>query len=435
MAKIVFVNELLSDPSLIVPLYQRPYKWQRKNIEELLSDMSNALIDKKKNPSDFYYRIGTIILHSDEDKKLNIVDGQQRIISLTLLKKYLDPCFHNQILDFDFENDESKSNIKKNYLFIRHWFSLKDNTFKDEIKKALDDFFQFVEIVVFNQSEAFQLFDSQNNRGKSLEPHDLLKAYHLREMKNDKYSMIHAVEKWERKDSEEIKNLFNLFLFPIYNWCNKEKTVEFTEDEIDTYKGVSDLSYSFTKRILKCDQSFQISEFFESGNSFFEYVNYYDFLVVDIVRELFQNPRFSTIKEILSINQTPQRFKDVLNINKTNSQLSFARTLFFNVLLCYYDKFHNFDEMAVKKLFIWAMMIRVDMIKLKYETINDYSVGQFNNSYSNTIPMFFKIKTARKHTEIANIDILTKRDGDCARSSSWAALYSNLKKMNGMTDE
>ena len=29
-------------------------------------------------------------------------------------------------------------------------------------------------------SEAFQLFDSQNNRGKSLEPHDLLKAYHLR---------------------------------------------------------------------------------------------------------------------------------------------------------------------------------------------------------------------------------------------------------------
>jgi hypothetical protein len=41
--------------------------------------------------------------------------------------------------------------------------------------------------------EAFQLFDSQNTRGKELDPHDLLKAYHLREMKRYPYEMEHAV--------------------------------------------------------------------------------------------------------------------------------------------------------------------------------------------------------------------------------------------------
>ena len=44
-------------------------------------------------------------------------------------------------------------------------------------------------------SEAFQLFDSQNNRGKSLEPHDLLKAYHLRKQYSEDEKIV---EKWEQ---------------------------------------------------------------------------------------------------------------------------------------------------------------------------------------------------------------------------------------------
>ena len=50
-------------------------------------------------------------------------------------------------------------------------------------------------------------------------------------MRSDKYSMIHAVKKWEEKDSKEINNLFDWYLFPILNWSNKEKTNEFTVDE------------------------------------------------------------------------------------------------------------------------------------------------------------------------------------------------------------
>ena len=39
-------------------------------------------------------------------------------------------------------------------------------------------------------AEAFQLFDSQNNRGKSLEPHDLLKAYHLRQQDSEDEKIV-----------------------------------------------------------------------------------------------------------------------------------------------------------------------------------------------------------------------------------------------------
>lgn len=370
MAEVLFVNDLLGNEKLVIPFYQRPYKWTKKNIEELLTDMSMAISENQKYSDDYFYRIGTIIIHEDEQNNLNIVDGQQRLISLTLLKRYLEPSFSNSIINHEFKDKESQKNIHKNYFFIKQWLSLKDGEFIKELNQSLNTIFQFVLLKVTQQAEAFQLFDSQNNRGKPLDPHDLLKAYHLREMRNDKYSMIHAVKKWEEKDSKEINNLFDWYLFPILNWSNKEKTTEFTVDDIDVYKGVSDSStYSYARRIISCNSHFQIPDFFVAGNDFFEFVDYYILLTVDIVREISTNPNFENIKTILKINEAPQNFSDLLELNKIEPAISYVRTLFFNVILCYYDKFHNFDEMAIKKLFMWTMMIRVDMDKLGYDTI------------------------------------------------------------------
>lgn len=329
MAEVVFVNNLLTNNQLIIPPYQRPYKWTKKNIEELLTDMSTALSDKQKIAKEFFYRIGTIIIHEDEKGKWNIVDGQQRLISITLLKRYLDSSFSNTILETEFHDKETQKNIHNNFIFIKQWFSLKDKSFEKELNEALTKVFQFVLIKVTKQSEAFQLFDSQNNRGKSLDPHDLLKAYHLREMRSDKYSMIHAVKKWEEKDSKEINNLFDWYLFPILNWSNKEKTNEFTVDEIDVYKGVQESSmYSYAKRIISCNSHFQIPDFFVAGNDFFEFVNYYILLTIDVVREIVSNPQFEEIKDILEIESEPENFLEVLELNKINPSISYARTLF-----------------------------------------------------------------------------------------------------------
>ena len=65
---------------LTIPKYQRPYKWTAKNTNQLLDDIEDAMNANKE-----VYRVGTLILHLDEDGKYNIVDGQQRTITFSLL--------------------------------------------------------------------------------------------------------------------------------------------------------------------------------------------------------------------------------------------------------------------------------------------------------------------------------------------------------------
>ena len=66
MAEIRSVNELLK-MNLNIPDYQRPYKWDIQNIEDLFLDITNAISDADRYRTDFKYRIGTIILHQTED--------------------------------------------------------------------------------------------------------------------------------------------------------------------------------------------------------------------------------------------------------------------------------------------------------------------------------------------------------------------------------
>lgn len=420
MAKIISVEELLNC-NLSIPSYQRPYKWGNQNIEDLLSDITNAIGDFEHYRENFKYRIGTIILHKSETDKgvLEIVDGQQRILSLTLLRKYLDPDFDCKILQLKFGNRITQANLNSNYRFIRDWFALKGEETKKQFLYAYTDILEVVVLSVNKVSEAFQLFDSQNARGKELDPHDLLKAYHLREMKKYPYEMNHAVTKWEAKDTKEIKELFDLYLYPIWNWSRGNKTKQFTAKEIDTYKGVQEGSYySYARRASKATPYYQITEPFVAGNDFFEMVEHYLEMLQDIKSEIRTNGVFKELSMILDQKENSAGFR-------------YSKNLFYCALLAYYDKFHNFDEMAVKKLFTWAFMIRVDMENLGYDSINKYAIGEWNGNYTNNIAMFSKIGFARLHTEISNLRIDFRSDG-YARADKWNDLYERIKKVNGI---
>ena len=389
MAEIKSINELLK-MDLDIPDYQRPYKWTIRNIEDLLSDITNAISDFEGYRSEFKYRIGTIIVHKNEEGRYDIVDGQQRIISLSMLKLYLEPGYECSVLNKDFTNKTTQSNIHDNYTFIREWFSLKGEDVRKAFIRAFEEILEVVVISVENVSEAFQLFDSQNARGKELDPHDLLKAYHLREMKKYPYEMEHAVTKWEAKDTEQIRKLFDYYLFPIWNWSRGIKSRPFTAKEIDTYKGIGEGSfYTYARRASRAMPYFQITEPFVAGNDFFEMVDHYMLLLQDVKTEIATNPDFAQIQSILDDEKGSTGFR-------------YAKNLFYCALLCYYDKFHIFDEMAVGKLFTWAFMIRVDLINLGFDSINKYAIGdQENSRYTNAIPMFSKISLARLHNEIS----------------------------------
>ena len=420
-AQIMDVQSLLSE-NLSIPDYQRPYKWSIKNITDLLVDTDNAINEGEKYSS-FRYRVGTIILHYNEkSNSYDIVDGQQRCISFLLLKLYLEPDMSDcSLLNTSFSHPDSQANIHANYQFIRDWFAAKKDTDKKRFLGAFSKLLEVVVLVVPKESEAFQLFESQNTRGRELDPHDLLKAYHLREMRSYPYEMQRAVTKWEAVKPIKIKELFNKYLFPIMNWTHYQKNRAFTAKEIDVYKGINEASsYSYASRVKKAMPAFQISEQFIAGTDFFEMVEYYLYLL-KFVKE-----------EVYKYIYQDEEIRMILEESKSVG-FCYAKQLFECAVFCYYDRFRNFDPQVVKKLFTWAFMIRVDMENLPFDTINRYALGINDNSnYSNSIPMFSIIKNARIHTEVASVPVTVLRTPDEARNKkNWNELYIALKRING----
>ena len=262
----------------------------------------------------------------------------------------------------------------------------------------MKDILEVVIIYVDKESEAFQLFDSQNTRGRALDPHDLLKAYHLREMRGSTYDMEYAVNKWEEKNVAQIRELFRDYLFPVWNWSRGRKTWTFTDKDIDTYKGVSiDCPYTFARRTYKAMPYFQITEPFVAGSDFFEMVDHYLQLMRNIESELRKKDDFAEIRHFLEEKHCSIGMKHV-------------RKLFKAAILLYYDRFHQLDPLALKKLFMWAFMLRIELDNLSFDSVNKYAVG---DGINNSIPIFSLITQARKHVEIGNIIINIPEELSC----------------------
>ena len=437
-ARILSVEELLK-LDLVIPSYQRPYKWTEKNIRELILDIQKGIEDANKYPN-FKYRVGTVILHANTEEEkptYDIVDGQQRILSFLLLKLCLNPDFTCSLLSATFSDKVTLGNLHSNSDRIREWCSSVDDGVKEAFDKALSEVLEVVVLTVNELSEAFQLFDSQNTRGRELYPHDLLKAYHLREI-HDKYDMQRAVLKWESKDPKAIRELFDNYLFPLWNWSKRRKSSRFTAAEIDLYKGIEESSgYTYARRANKAMPYFLLSEPLISGGDFFEMVDHYMQMLHSIKQELIDNPDFARIKELLIDDKSKVgQIKTPADLDKacksSSTGMNHARNLFFCALLCYYDRFHNFDLMAVKKLFTWAMMLRVDMNHLGFDSVNRYAIGLGDNDkYTNSEPVISLISSARRHTEISGMPLIVKRDNDEAEAETWQGLYEDLLLLNG----
>ena len=242
-ADIVSVNALLNISNLRIPPYQRPYRWTEKNVRQLLEDVQASMIAGKEN-----YRIGSIILHNTS-KTLDIVDGQQRLTTLFLLR-YI--CEENNECSYPLTfGTESHDTIKQNYSFIKSWLDENIGNDKSKFKKYVLESCDFVKIVVSDLSEAFQMFDSQNGRGKELEAYNLLKAYHIRAMElESRDDKIECDKRWEAatqydptpkiKDDPNIDILKQIFGEQLYRsrlWSRMEEAGPFTKQKISEFKG------------------------------------------------------------------------------------------------------------------------------------------------------------------------------------------------------
>src|SRR5437879_129475 len=89
------IRKLLNGAKYSIDYYQREYKWQRKQLRELLDDLGTAFLDDHKTTNERdavqnygHYFLGSIII-SSRDGKHFIIDGQQRLTTLSLLLIYL----------------------------------------------------------------------------------------------------------------------------------------------------------------------------------------------------------------------------------------------------------------------------------------------------------------------------------------------------------
>ena len=241
------VGELLEE-RLHIPPYQRPYSWRPETALRLLDDLREAAGQNQEVP----YVLGAVILHRDEEGLFNVVDGQQRLLTLRILLNLLN--------NLDEYNGITNQHVKDvppivkviNALRREIGFSRKSAA-NEPAQSSVDqinvpaaylasfvrDRCQLICIETDEIDEAFRIFDSQNYRGKPLKPHDLLKAYHLRVMRTDAPAMKAAlVADWQAADDEALDRLFSIYLYRIARWSRGESAPQFTAQDIDLFKGI-----------------------------------------------------------------------------------------------------------------------------------------------------------------------------------------------------
>ena len=156
-----------------------------------------------------------MILHRDAEKSThyNIVDGQQRIITFSLMLQAIQSLlvkeekvtiqFLNQSLS---ENPFNKRNIPSNYRTLDRRIGNIEERERNSLLDYIKHNCELIVLITDDISEAFQFFDAQNARGKKLYPHDLLKAYHLREMNHLKTAdLVESVKEWENLDQKKLQ--------------------------------------------------------------------------------------------------------------------------------------------------------------------------------------------------------------------------------------
>ena len=237
------IRELFTGVKYTIHYYQREYQWQTKQIEELLSDLIEEFFefysdtDERSKVLDYgHYFMGSIVLTNEDNA---IIDGQQRLTSLTLLLIYLyhqleDEEERAEVLQLIYSKkagtktynihvpemperfDVMNALLQNQYMDVsKHSETIKNiyNRFSDiesimndvlpknaieMFKDWLIDNVDFIRIVAQTEQDAHKIFVSMNDRGLSLTPTEMLKGYLLSKIENNEVRQ-QANDLWKKR--------------------------------------------------------------------------------------------------------------------------------------------------------------------------------------------------------------------------------------------
>lgn len=403
---------------LRLPTYQRPYKWSVKSARTLLDDLLAA------SERGGEYRIGSVILHENvSEGTLDIVDGQQRIVTLALIALASGMPEEKrkaaEVLEFGASDTVSPVRIRENFRAIAERLRSVSEEERERLRGLIDarsDGDACATVVVIRVKElsaAFRLFDSQNSRGKKVSPPALLKAYHLRAMSGAKKKELHdRVEKWEGMSPRDIDSLFEDRLYPVLLWTRKEHVRRFTEKDIDEFKGYEEgCVYPCAGRAAAASPRFLMTEPFRAGADFFAFTEKYLDLrgkaesaarevIKECIRECERMERATSAENGDDVDKTADKVSSLaarLFDGKGSAGLGHALELFYSAVMCYLDKFGETDLTAVAgKLFKWAMIPRISKQRLSAASVNKYVTETGVNVFALTAG-------ARLHSEVRDV--------------------------------
>lgn len=176
-----------TDIEYIIPLYQRAYAWEDKQLIQLIEDIQNVVEETN-------YYIGSLIV-SKQAGKYEVVDGQQRLTSLFLLLNCLGEKVNptltfscreksnytlkniKELLQEDYSKldmDKIESSIQRGVKILSYELN-KKNFCKESFMKKLAKVIVY-RIELPENTDLNRYFEIMNTRGEQLEQHDILKA-------------------------------------------------------------------------------------------------------------------------------------------------------------------------------------------------------------------------------------------------------------------
>ncbi|MDD5022303.1 MAG: DUF262 domain-containing protein [Endomicrobiaceae bacterium] len=199
-----------------VPKYQRSYSWNKDNCDTLLGDLIEAYENNKEQS---YFCGSLVLLENKNDKRFDVIDGQQRLTTFTILLVVLRDYYNDKLNDISkakiknaiygiygegerikfltdlskqtaFQNvlqkvdfnkvEESKQNrYLQNAYFIKNYLIENEKFMSYEINDFINYLYKFVDFVVITVNDldnGIKIFNVLNDRGLPLKPADILKS-------------------------------------------------------------------------------------------------------------------------------------------------------------------------------------------------------------------------------------------------------------------
>ncbi|SDE34103.1 DUF262 domain-containing protein [Niabella drilacis] len=227
------INNLLKDQKFTIDYFQREYRWQEKHIRLLVEDLTNTFLksykegDKRSDVATYQsYYLGPVVFSvNPENNKKSIIDGQQRITSISLLLIYLNHLqkkspqqvaiselvFSEKYGEKSFNmSDEARENCLT-ALFEQGEYEITENddetvknmmeryediseSFPEEIDENVLPYFidwfienvVIIEIIAYSDENAYTIFETMNDRGLNLTATEMLKGYVLSKITDKK---------------------------------------------------------------------------------------------------------------------------------------------------------------------------------------------------------------------------------------------------------